>query len=46
MAHDVFISHSSKDKTIADAVCGTFEANGIAVGSRRAMFRQVQTEAP
>ena len=29
MAHDVFISHSSKDKTIADAVCGTFEANGI-----------------
>jgi hypothetical protein len=29
MAHDVFISHSSKDKVIADAVCGTFEANGI-----------------
>lgn len=29
MAHDVFISHSSKDKTIADAVCGMFEANGI-----------------
>ena len=29
MAHDIFISHSSKDKTIADAVCATFEANGI-----------------
>lgn len=29
MAHDVFISHSSKDKVIADAVCATFEANGI-----------------
>ena len=29
MAHDVFISHSSKDKTVADAVCATFEANGI-----------------
>jgi hypothetical protein len=29
MAHDIFISHSSKDKTIADAVCATFEANGM-----------------
>ncbi len=29
MAHDIFISHSSKDKPIADAVCATFEANGI-----------------
>lgn len=29
MAHDVFISHSSKDKTVADAVCAIFEANGI-----------------
>jgi hypothetical protein len=29
MAHDVFISHSSKDKPAADAVCATFEANGI-----------------
>jgi TIR domain-containing protein len=29
MAHDIFISHSSKDKTIADAVCATFEANGL-----------------
>jgi TIR domain len=29
MTHDVFISHSSKDKVIADAACGTFEANGI-----------------
>jgi len=28
-AHDIFISHSSKDKTIADAVCATFEASGI-----------------
>ena len=25
----IFISHSSKDKTIADAVCATFEANGL-----------------
>jgi tetratricopeptide (TPR) repeat protein len=29
MAHDVFISHSSKDKVWADAVCSTLEANGI-----------------
>lgn len=29
MAHDAFISHSSKDKTIADAVCGTLEGNNI-----------------
>ena len=29
MAHDVFISHSEKDKTIADAVCAKLEAEGI-----------------
>ena len=29
MAHDVFISHSKKDKTVADAVCGTLEKQGI-----------------
>lgn len=29
MAHDVFISHSNKDKVIADAVCATFEASGL-----------------
>lgn len=29
LAHDVFISHSSRDKTIADAVCATLEARGI-----------------
>jgi TIR domain len=29
MAHDVFISHSSKDKQIADAVCHYLEQNGI-----------------
>jgi hypothetical protein len=29
MAHDVFISHSSKDKAVADAVCATMEAAGI-----------------
>lgn len=29
MAHDVFISHSAKDKTIADAVCATLERKGI-----------------
>lgn len=29
MAHDVFISHSSKDKPIADAVCARLENRGI-----------------
>jgi hypothetical protein len=29
MAHDVFISYSSKDKPIADAVCGTLEGKKI-----------------
>jgi len=29
MAHDVFISHSVKDKTAADAVCAILESNGI-----------------
>ena len=29
MAHDVFVSHSSNDKTIADAVCATLEGRGI-----------------
>jgi len=29
MAHDVFISHSSKDKSIADAVCSILEQNKI-----------------
>jgi hypothetical protein len=29
MAQDVFISHSAKDKTIADAVCATLESEGI-----------------
>jgi len=29
MAHDVFISYSSKDKIIADAVCARLEAQGI-----------------
>ena len=29
MAHDVFISYSSKDKPTGDAVCATLEANGI-----------------
>lgn len=29
MAHDVFISYSSKDKTTADAVCATLESRGI-----------------
>ena len=28
MAHDVFISHSRKDKTVADAVCATLEKGG------------------
>jgi hypothetical protein len=29
MAHDVFISHSAKDKTTADAVCAMLESDGI-----------------
>jgi len=29
MAHDVFISYSNKDKTVADAVCGTLETQKI-----------------
>ncbi|MGC1188154.1 MAG: toll/interleukin-1 receptor domain-containing protein, partial [Candidatus Acidiferrales bacterium] len=29
MAHDVFISHSAKNKTIADAVCAMLEGEGI-----------------
>jgi hypothetical protein len=29
MAHDVFISHSAKDKVTADAVCAMLESNGI-----------------
>jgi len=29
MAHDVFISHSVKDKTIADAVCAALESEGV-----------------
>src|ERR1700730_758841 len=29
MSHDVFISHSAKDKLIADALCASLEARGI-----------------
>jgi hypothetical protein len=29
LAHDVFISHSSKDKAIADAMCASLEGHGI-----------------
>lgn len=29
MAHDVFVSYSTKDKTIADAVCATLEARKV-----------------
>jgi hypothetical protein len=29
MAHDAFISYSSKDKPTADAVCATLELNGV-----------------
>jgi hypothetical protein len=29
MGHDVFISHSSKDKAMADAICAGLEARGI-----------------
>ena len=29
MSHDVFICHSSKDRTIANAICAKLEANRI-----------------
>ncbi|HEY7269908.1 MAG TPA: toll/interleukin-1 receptor domain-containing protein, partial [Dehalococcoidia bacterium] len=29
MAHDVFLSYSSKDKTVADAACATLESHAI-----------------
>jgi hypothetical protein len=29
LAHDVFISYSSKDKAVADAVCARLEAHGV-----------------
>jgi hypothetical protein len=29
MAHDVFISYASGDKTVADAVCATLESHGV-----------------
>src|SRR2546430_1562817 len=29
MAHDVFVSHSAKDKATADAVCAVLESRGI-----------------
>jgi hypothetical protein len=31
VAHDIFISYSSKDKVIADAVCAKLEENGVRV---------------
>ena len=31
MAHDVFLSYSSKDKFAADAACAVLERNGIRV---------------
>jgi TPR repeat protein len=29
MAHDVFVSYASEDKTVADAVCGILESNAV-----------------
>ena len=31
MAHDVFLSYSSKDKPVADAICASLEAKGVRV---------------
>ena len=31
MAHDIFVSYSVKDKTTADAICASLEANGVRV---------------
>ncbi len=38
MAHDVFLSYSSKDKAVADAVCHALESDGVRVWMARAMF--------
>ena len=46
MAHDVFISYSSKDKPVADAVCAGLEARGCAAGSRRATSCRAPSGAP
>src|SRR5690242_9011101 len=29
MAHDIFISHSNKDKPVADAICANLESAGL-----------------
>jgi len=29
MAHDVFISHSAKDKSVANAICAVLESRGV-----------------
>ena len=29
MAHDVFVSYASGDKTVADSVCATLESHGV-----------------
>jgi hypothetical protein len=29
VGHDVFISHNTKDKAAADAVCAALETNGV-----------------
>jgi formylglycine-generating enzyme required for sulfatase activity len=29
MSHDIFVSHSSKDKTVADAACACLESRGL-----------------
>jgi len=29
MAHDVFISYATQDKTTADALCATLEGRGV-----------------
>ena len=29
MVHDVFISHSQKDKPIADGICAKLQATGV-----------------
>jgi hypothetical protein len=31
MAHDIFVSYSSKDKPVADAICASLEARGMRV---------------
>ena len=44
MAHDVFISYSSKDKLIADAICARMAAEGSSLPIRTIVSSRLTTE--